>query len=128
VAAPNGLAFSPDEKLLYVASSDPSKAIWMAYPVNADGTLDAGRVFLDVTDSSEGGLPDGLKVDDHGNLWATGPGGMLIISPEGKHVGTLDTGRATATNCAWGDDGSTLFITTDKYLCRVRTKVKGAGF
>ena len=53
---------------------------------------------------------------------------MLIISPEGKHLGTLDTGEATATNCAWGDDGSTLFITIDKYLCRVRTKVKGAGF
>jgi gluconolactonase len=128
IASPNGLAFSPDEKILYVASSDPSKAIWMAYPVNADGTLGAGRVFLDVTDSPEGGLPDGLKVDERGNLWATGPGGILIISSDGKHIGTLDTAEAMATNCAWGDDGSTLFITTDKYLCRVRTKVKGAGF
>jgi gluconolactonase len=73
IASPNGLAFFPDEKILFVASSDPSKAIWMAYPVNADGTLGAGRVFLDVTDSPEGGLPDGLKVDERGNLWATGP-------------------------------------------------------
>ena len=63
IAFPNGLAVSLDEKILYVASSDPSKAIWMAYPVNADGTLGAGRVFLDVTDSPEGGLPDGLKVE-----------------------------------------------------------------
>jgi gluconolactonase len=128
IESPNGLAFSPDEKILYVASYDASKAIWMAYPVNADGTLGVGRVFLDVTDLPEGGLPDGLKVDERGNLWATGPGGVLIISAEGKHIGTLDTGGATATNCAWGDDGSTLFVTTAYYLCRVRTKVKGAGF
>ena len=128
IESPNGLAFSPDEKILYVASSDALKAIWMAYPVNADGTLGAGRVFLDVTDSPERGLPDGLKVDERGNLWATGPGGLLIISSEGKHIGTLDTGGAWATNCAWGEDGSTLFITTARYLCRVRTKVKGAGF
>jgi gluconolactonase len=83
-------------------------------------------VFFDVTDAG-GGLPDGLKVDQRGNLWATGPGGVLIISPEGKHLGTLATGMAEA-NCAWGEHGSTLFITADKYLCRVRTKVKGAGF
>ena len=131
VTRPNGLAFSPDEKILYVASSDPKKAIWMAYPVKADGTLGEGRVFLDVTtaaqDKTKKGLPDGLKVDKSGNLWATGPGGVLIISPEGKHLGTLATGEATA-NCAWGDDGSTLYITADMYLCRVRTKTKGAGW
>ena len=128
VTRPNGLAFSPDEKILYVASSDPQKAIWMAYPVKGDGTLDAGRVFFDVTSMVEKkkGLPDGMKVDRRGNLWATGPGGVFIISPQGKHLGTLATGEATA-NCAWGDDGSTLYITADMYLCRVRTKVKGAG-
>ena len=129
VSRPNGLAFSPDEKILYVASSDPKKAIWMAYPVKADGTLGEGRVFFDSTAMQPGkkGLPDGLKVDQAGNLWATGPGGVLIISPEGKHLGTLATGEATA-NCAWGDDGSTLYITADMYLCRVRTKTKGAGW
>jgi gluconolactonase len=129
VTRPNGLAFSPDEKVLYVASSDPEKAIWIAYPVKGDGTLESGRVLLDVTSSvkSKKGLPDGLKVDQRGNLWATGPGGVLIISPQGKHLGTLATGEATA-NCAWGDDGSTLYITADMYLCRVRTKVKGAGW
>jgi gluconolactonase len=129
VTRPNGLAFSPDERILYVASSDPKKAIWMAYPVNGDGTLGAGRVLLDVTSSvgSKKGLPDGLKVDQRGNLWATGPGGVLIIAPDGRHLGTLATGEATA-NCAWGNDGSTLYITADMYLCRVRTKVKGAGF
>lgn len=130
VTRPNGLAFSPDEKILYVASSDPLKAIWMAYAVHSDGTLGAGRIFFDVTglarDKSKKGLPDGMKVDQRGNLWATGPGGVFIISPAGKHLGTLATGEATA-NCAWGDDGKTLYITADMYLCRVRTKVKGAG-
>ncbi len=129
VTRPNGLAFSPDEKILYVASSDPQKAIWMAYAVKDDGTLAPGRVLLDATSTvkSKKGLPDGLKVDKRGNLWATGPGGVLIISPQGKHLGTLATGEATA-NCGWGDDGSTLYITADMYLCRVKTKVKGAGF
>ena len=127
VTRPNGLAFSPDERTLYVASSDSQKAIWMAYPVKADGTLDTGRLLLDVTANRGGkkGLPDGLKVDQRGNLWATGPGGVLVISPSGKHLGTLNTGEATA-NCGWGDDGSTLYITADMYLCRVKTKVKGA--
>jgi gluconolactonase len=73
------------------------------------------------------GLPDGLKVDAAGNLFATGPGGVLVISPEGKHLGTILTGQATA-NCAFGDDGSTLYITADMYLMRVRLKTKGAGF
>ncbi len=129
VTRPNGLAFSPDEKILYVASSDPKKAIWMSYPVKGDGTLGAGRVFFDATSMQSGkkGLPDGMKIDQRGNLWATGPGGVLIISPEGKHLGTLATGEATA-NCAWGDDGSTLYITADMYLCRVKTKTKGAGW
>ena len=123
---PNGLAFSPDEKILYVANSDPKNAVWMAYPVQADGTIGTGRVFKDVTALVEGrkGLPDGMKVDNRGNLWATGPGGIFILSPEGKHLGTLATGEATG-NCAWGDDG-TLYILADMYVCRVKTKVKGA--
>jgi gluconolactonase len=70
------------------------------------------------------GLPDGLKVDQQGNVWLGGPGGILVISPEGKHLGTILTGEATA-NCAWGDDGSTLYFTADMYLCRIKTLAKG---
>ncbi|MEJ7607712.1 MAG: SMP-30/gluconolactonase/LRE family protein [Bryobacteraceae bacterium] len=126
---PNGIAFSPDEKTLYVAQSDPAKAIWMSYPVKADGTVGTGKVFADVTDmvGKNKGLPDGLKVDRNGNLFATGPGGVFIFSPEGKRLGRIETGEATA-NCAWGDDGSTLYITADMYLCRIKTKTKGAAW
>jgi len=126
---PNGLAFSPDEKTLYVAQSDPNRAIWMAYPVNADGTLGQGRVFRDVTALTKTlpGLPDGMKIDQHGNLFATGPGGIHVMAPDGTLLGRIDTGRATS-NCAWGDDGSVLYITADKYLCRLKTRTKGAGW
>ncbi|HEY2934612.1 MAG TPA: SMP-30/gluconolactonase/LRE family protein [Acidobacteriota bacterium] len=126
---PNGLAFSPDEKTLYVAQSDPKKAIWMAFPVKSDGTLDKGRLFSDVTSMVDQypGLPDGMKVDRGGNLFATGPGGVHVFAPDGKRVGRIDTGQKTA-NCAWGEDGSVLYITADKYLCRVKTKTRGAGW
>lgn len=129
LSRPNGIAFSPGEKTLYVANSDPQRAIWMAFPVLADGTLGEGRVFADVT-SMVGklpGLPDGMKVDRDGNLWATGPGGIHIYSPDGTRLGRVETGEATA-NLAWGDDGSTLYITADMYLCRLRTKTRGAGW
>jgi gluconolactonase len=124
---PNGLAFSPDEKTLYVANSHRQKAVLMAFPVRSDGDLGAGKLFFDVTAAvgqGRPGLPDGLKVSTDGTVWATGPGGVLVYSPQGKHVGTLATGVATA-NLAFGDDGSTLYITADKNLVRVRTKVKG---
>jgi gluconolactonase len=126
MSKPNGLAFSPDEKTLYVANSDPKKAVWMSYPVKADGTLGEGKVFFDSTDlvATKKGLPDGMKVDVSGNLWATGPGGIFIFSPEGKHLGTLATGVATA-NCNWGDDGSTLYIAADKNLGRIKLTTKG---
>lgn len=127
LSRPNGLAFSPDERTLYVANSDPKKAIVMAYPVNSDGTLGAGRVFFDATPAAQAkqpGLPDGMKVSRDGTLWATGPGGVFVYSSAGKHLGTLATGVPTA-NLAFGDDGSTLYITADKNLARLRTKVKG---
>jgi gluconolactonase len=130
LSRPNGIAFSPDERTLYVANSDPQRAIWMAYPVKADGTLDAGRVFADVTSSvgpAMRGLPDGLKVDRGGAVFATGPGGVYVFAPGGKLLGRIDTGQATA-NCGWGEDGSTLYLTADSYLCRIRTKTKGAGW
>lgn len=127
MSRPNGITLSPDEKTLYVANSDPDKANWMAFPVKEDGTLGEGKELYDSTRAvKEGkkGLPDGLKTDTKGNIWATGPGGVYVFSPSGKLLGMLATGVATA-NCGWGDDGGTLYITADKSLVRVRTKVKG---
>lgn len=127
--APNGIAFSPDEKTLYVAQSDSNNAIYMAYQVGDDGTIDEGRVLLDATPLLQfnQGNPDGMAIDEHGNLFATGPGGVLIITPEGKHLGTIRTGEKIA-NCAFGDDGRTLYMTSHMHLCRVKVKTKGHGF
>ena len=127
---PNGIAFSPDEKTLYVAVSDPKHTNIMAYEVQPDGSVAKGREFFDAEAVKKPGLKggcDGLKVDATGNLWATGPGGVLVISPQGKHLGTLLTGEQTG-NCAWGDDGSTLYICADMVLARIKTAVKGAGW
>jgi gluconolactonase len=123
---PNGLAFSPDEKKLYIAVSDPTNAVYLASDVQRDGSLTHRTVLFDATPLVPGrkGLPDGLKVDTRGNLWATGPGGVLVLTPTGRHLGTLATGEATG-NCAWGGDGSHLYITADAYLCRIRTRVRG---
>lgn len=126
---PNGIGLSPDEKTLYVAVSDPRRAVYMAYDLKDDGTVANGRVLFDATSrvASFKGLPDGLKVDKQGNLWATGPGGVLIFNPAGKHLGTILTGEATG-NCAWGDDGSTLYICADMWFCRIKTKTMGKGW
>jgi gluconolactonase len=128
LARPNGIGFSPDERTLYVAQSDPQAAIWMAFPVAADGTLGQGRVLYDATKwvGQRPGLPDGMAVDRQGHLWATGPGGVLVLTPEGQLLGCLKTGQRTA-NCTFGADGRTLFITADSYLCRVRTLVGGVS-
>jgi gluconolactonase len=129
MSRPNGLAFSPDEKTLYVANSDPERAVWTAYDVQPDGSLEGGRVFADVTPlyGALPGLPDGMKVDQHGNLFATGPGGVHVYDPSGELLGRIDPGVATA-NCAWGEDGSTLFLASDMYVCRIRTLTRGAGW
>jgi gluconolactonase len=124
---PNGIAFSPDEKTLYVANSDPEKAIWMAFEVLHDGAISNGKIFFEATPwvkQGKKGLPDGMAVDRAGNLFATGPGGVLIFSPDGTHLGTIETGEATS-NCAFGDDGSVLYITADMYLCRIGLSTKG---
>jgi gluconolactonase len=125
---PNGIAFSPDEKTLYVAQSD-NVAIWKAFPINADGTLGKSRIFYDASASmgKMPGAPDGMKVDKQGNIFATGPGGIYIFTPAGKLLGRIETGVPTA-NCAWGDDGSVLYITADMYLCRIKTNTIGAGW
>jgi gluconolactonase len=127
---PNGIALSLDEKTLYVANSHGPRPVIAAITLNADGTPASHRILWDSTDliartQRRGGM-DGLKIDEKGNLWATGPGGVLILSPAGKHLGSLLTERATA-NCGFGDaDGRTLYITADDLLLRVKTKVKGA--
>lgn len=125
---PNGIAFSPKEEVLYVANSDPEKPVIMAYSVKKDGTLSKGWVFFDASElakSGKKGLPDGMKVDVNGNLFATGPGGVLVISPEGKLLGTIAPGMPAA-NCAFGDHG-TLYITANKCLLRVKTLTRGAA-
>ena len=127
MSRPNGIAFSPDEKTLYVANSDPKRAVWMAFDVKPDGTIANGRVFFDATSlvgPNKKGLPDGLKVDKAGNLFATGPGGVFVFSPGGKHLGTINTGEATA-NVGWGGDGTVLYITADMFLGRIKTKTRG---
>ncbi len=122
ITRPNGIAFSPDESKVYVASSDPEKAIWMEYEMQ-DDTFANGRLFYDVTSwvGKEKGLPDGLKVDDAGNLFATGPGGVWIFAPDSTPLGLIRTGEATA-NCGFNDDKSVLFITADMYLLSLRLR------
>ena len=129
MSRPNGIAFSPDYRTLYVANSDPKRAVWMAFPVLKDGALGEGRVLFDATPLAGQlkGLPDGIKVDRQGNLFATGPGGVLVLTPGGEHLGTLCTGEATS-NCAFGDDGRSLFVTADRFLLRIRLETTGSGF
>lgn len=123
LSRPNGIAFSLDYKKLYVANSDPENAIWMVYDVNEKGLLENGKVFFDVTDkdTAVNGNPDGLKIHKNGWIFATGPGGVLIFTPEGKHLGSIYTGEKTA-NCAFNEDFSALFITADDYLLKVKLK------
>lgn len=122
---PNGIAFSPDEKRVYIANSDAKRKIWMVYDVTGSGRLSSGKVFFDATGETAEGLPDGLKVDRMGNVWATGPGGVWVFSPAGKLLGKVQPAEVPA-NCAWGDaDGKTVYMTARTGLYRVRTTVGG---
>ena len=120
---PNGIAFSPDETTLYVANSDPKKAIWMEYKLNENGEIQSERLFYDATShvGKEKGLPDGLKVHHQGNIFATGPGGVWIFNSEGDVLGKIRTGQATS-NCGFGNNGTMLYITADMYVMRVALK------
>ena len=123
MSRPNGIAFSPDEKKLYVANSDPNKAIWMEYKLDENGLIKEEKVFYDATAlvGKEAGLPDGLKVDKYGNVFATGPGGVWIFDINGNVLGKVRTGQATS-NCAIGNNGKMLYITADMYVMKVALK------
>jgi gluconolactonase len=135
---PNGIGFSPDEKTLYISNSDPDRKIWMKYDVKNDGTIANGKVFFDVTKETEDGLPDGLKIDKKGNIYGSGPGGIWVFSPEGKHLGTIKPPE-TPANCAWGkyttgddngkmsadEDGDTLYMTARTGVYRIKLSTAG---
>ena len=122
---PNGLAFSPDEKYLYVDNWDLKKKVIMRYEVSPDGSLSNGIVFLDATAEPGEQAWDGLKVDQRGNVYAAGPGGVWIMSPTGQHLGTIKAPEQPA-NMAWGDDdGRTLYLAARTSVYRVRLKVPG---
>ena len=123
---PNGIAFSPDEKFLYVANADWKRKIWMRYDVGADGSISNGTVFLDLT-REPGQPPDGMKVDREGNLYCTGPRGIWIVAPSGKILGIIHT-RIEPSNCAWGDaDRRTLYITGQSEIYRIHLSIPGAA-
>jgi gluconolactonase len=127
---PNGVALSPDEGVLYAAQSEGSKAIINAYTLDKDGNVTGRKLFADLTDlvSKEApGAPDGLTVAADGTVFATGPGGVIVLSKEGKRLGRIWDGKQTA-NCKFGDDGKTLYMTSHNMLARIRLNIKGAGF
>lgn len=120
LSRPNGLAFSPDESLLYVANSDNSRAIWMVYDVTENGDIENGRVFYDATEfvGEEPGMPDGMKVRSDGTIFATGPGGVWIFTAEGQPLGKIKTGEFIS-NIAFDDAEETIYMTADSYLLKL---------
>jgi len=122
---PNGIGLSPDERTLYVANSDGNDKVWYDYDVLEDGTLGPARVFFDVNDQDAPGAADGMAVDRDGNLFATGPGGVWVISPDGRHLGSIQPDEVPA-NAGWGDDGNTLYMTARTGLYRIRLTTGGA--
>lgn len=125
---PNGIALSPDEKTLYLAVSDKDAPRVMAYELKADGSVGEGRLLFDAAPLKKAGLKgscDGMKVDVQGNIWTTGPGGVLILNKDGKHLGTILTGQNTG-NCTFGGpQRDTMYITADMFLVRVKTLTQG---
>lgn len=123
---PNGLAFSPDEKFLYVGDWDTKSAVVNRYPVNADATLGKGELFFDLTTAGADDAIDGIKVDRAGNVFVSGPGGLWVFSSDGKHLGTL-RGPEHPHNMAWGDaDKKSLYLAAQTGIYRVRLNVPGA--
>ena len=124
---PNGVALSPDERTLYVSQSAPNAPIIRALDLALDGSVAAHRTFFDASslmNPSDPHMVDGMAVSGSGHIFATGPGGVLVLTPNGQLLGRILTGRATA-NCAFGEDGRTLFITAHDRLLRIRSKARG---
>jgi gluconolactonase len=101
--------------------------VLMAYDLQEDGTIKNGRVLFDAKPLTPGkkGLPDGMKLDREGNIFLGGPGGILVLAPDGTHLGTIVSDDPPTANCAWGDDGSTLYITSNTSIVRIKTATKG---
>jgi gluconolactonase len=120
--SPNGIGLAPDQRTLYVSNSQSSRPIWMAYTLTASGSVREGRQFAEASAwvRPSSGLPDGLKVDAAGNLFATGPGGVHVFAPDGTRLGRIETGVPTG-NVAFGDDG-VLYIAANHWILRLRTK------
>jgi len=127
--APNGIAFSPDEKALYVSDVDPTRSAWWVYDVKPDGTVTNGRIFFDATRWRKDPFfgPDGFKIDKQGNLFGARPGGISVFAPDGTHLGDIETGKPTS-NLNWGEDGSVLYITGGSSIYRLRTMTRGSAF
>jgi gluconolactonase len=127
LAGPNGIALSPDERYLYVGNWDENRKVVMRYEVQPDGALGHGSVFVDMTGAPGDDAIDGVKVDRDGNVYVSGPGGVWILSADGRHLGTID-GPEHIHNFAWGDrDGRTLYLTARTGLYRIRLNVPGKG-
>jgi gluconolactonase len=128
LAGPNGIAFSPSGRHVYISDTSGDEPGWVTYDVNDDGTLTNGRRFLTTPSWAKGisGARDGVKVDRSGNIFATGPGGVHVFAPDGVHLGSIEV--QDATNLAWGDDGSMLYITSASTLYRIRTLTAGDRF
>lgn len=120
---PNGIALSPDHRTLYVNNSGPAERV-IAYPLHPDGSVGAPHDLADFTGKEGPGVPDGMKVDSRGNVWTTGPGGIRIITPQGKVLGQIVLPEVAA-NLAWGGDGTTLYITARTHVYRLQTRVRG---
>jgi len=129
VRFPNGIGFSPTEKTLYVSNADRENAVWYAFDFDEKGALGSRRIFFDGTawTKTKKGVPDGLKVDEEGNLFATGPGGIYVFAPDGTHLGSFEMGVPTG-NCVFGEDARALFITADTAVYRVLLTTRGLGF
>lgn len=125
LTGPTGLAFSPDEQYLFVGNGDPQNKVLMRYPVNVDGTLSRGEVFHDMTGAPGDDAINGIKVDQEGNLYVCGPGGVWILSPQGGLLGVIK-GPEIPHNLAWGDeDGRTLYMTAMSGIYRIRLNFPG---
>lgn len=132
LARPNGIVLTPDERTLIVANSQSEHAVWLAFDLDAAGNVaGAPRRFAsaqDRADRGDPGLPDGLAMDAAGNLWATGPGGVLVFDPKGELLGVIETGSAVA-NCAFGGaQGNVLYLTSHRFLARIETRTRGIEF